>query len=90
MQTASAVLAVLDAVISGSAASPAGTPGPAGFCLIRPPGHHVLATRPMGFGLVNFIAVAARYAQMQTVVPINKVRVQQHACVGSVGSIRSG
>lgn len=46
---------------------------PAGFCLVRPPGHHVLPSRPMGFGLVNFVAVAARHAQQHQRVPVRKV-----------------
>jgi len=36
-----------------------------GFALARPPGHHALPERAMGFCLVNNAAVAARYAQAQ-------------------------
>ena len=34
-----------------------------GFAAIRPPGHHALAARGMGFCLVNNVVVAARHAQ---------------------------
>ncbi|MEO1526504.1 MAG: histone deacetylase [Planctomycetota bacterium] len=33
------------------------------FCLVRPPGHHALPDRAMGFCLFNHIAVAAEFAR---------------------------
>ncbi len=33
------------------------------FVALRPPGHHALSNRAMGFCLINHIAVAARYVQ---------------------------
>jgi acetoin utilization deacetylase AcuC-like enzyme len=35
--------------------------GEAAFCALRPPGHHALATRGMGFCLLNNVAVAAAH-----------------------------
>jgi acetoin utilization deacetylase AcuC-like enzyme len=36
-----------------------------GFALVRPPGHHALPERAMGFCLVNNVAVAALYARAE-------------------------
>ncbi|QYO77449.1 histone deacetylase family protein [Devosia salina] len=48
-------LAGLDAVLLGEVDN--------AFCAIRPPGHHAEISTPMGFCLINTIAVVAREAQ---------------------------
>jgi acetoin utilization deacetylase AcuC-like enzyme len=52
---AGGVLRAIDAVMEGKARN--------GFCAIRPPGHHALKDKAMGFCLFNNVAIAARYIQ---------------------------
>ena len=52
---AGGVCAAVDAVMDGAVS--------AAFCAVRPPGHHALPDRAMGFCLFNNMAVAVRYAR---------------------------
>ncbi|HVZ45867.1 MAG TPA: histone deacetylase family protein [Ramlibacter sp.] len=54
LRAAGAALAATDAVIGGELEN--------AFCAVRPPGHHAMHDRAMGFCIFNNIAVAARYA----------------------------
>lgn len=52
---AGGTLKAVDAVMDGKARN--------AFCAIRPPGHHALRDKAMGFCLLNNVAIAARYIQ---------------------------
>lgn len=54
LYAAGGAMGAVDGVMSGEVNS--------AFALVRPPGHHAIAWRAMGFCLFNNIAVAARYA----------------------------
>jgi acetoin utilization deacetylase AcuC-like enzyme len=53
-RAAGAGILAVDRVISGAASN--------AFCSVRPPGHHALRERAMGFCVINSIAVAAAHA----------------------------
>lgn len=42
------------------------------FCAIRPPGHHAMSSAPMGFCLLNNVAIGAQYART---LGLNKVLI---------------
>lgn len=60
---AGGVCAVVDAVLSGEAEN--------GLAAVRPPGHHATPSQPMGFCLINNIAIAARHARQERVAIID-------------------
>ena len=55
LRAAGGVMAAVDAVVEGKVGN--------AFCAVRPPGHHALKNRAMGFCLFNNVAIATRYAQ---------------------------
>ena len=54
IRAAGAVVGAAEAVVRGDF--------DAAYCLTRPPGHHAVATAPMGFCFFNNVAIAARFA----------------------------
>lgn len=54
IMAAGAAVRAVDAVLSGAASN--------AFALARPPGHHATQMRPMGFCLLNNVAIAAHHA----------------------------
>ncbi|KAL3135763.1 hypothetical protein ABBQ32_007326 [Trebouxia sp. C0010 RCD-2024] len=63
LKASGAALALVDAVVKASNKRATGGEVPAGYSIARPPGHHATANQPMGFCLLNNVAIAARYAQ---------------------------
>jgi acetoin utilization deacetylase AcuC-like enzyme len=55
LRAAGAVIAAVDAVVTGEAQN--------AFCAVRPPGHHAEPSRPMGFCFLNNAAVGALHAR---------------------------
>ncbi len=55
LRAAGAVVAAVDAVVSGEASN--------AFCAVRPPGHHAEPDRAMGFCLFNNVAIGAARAR---------------------------
>lgn len=53
LAAAGCVITTCEAVLNGEATN--------GFALARPPGHHATASVPMGFCLINNVAIAARW-----------------------------
>jgi acetoin utilization deacetylase AcuC-like enzyme/formylglycine-generating enzyme required for sulfatase activity len=57
VMAAGGVLAAVDVVMQGRVEN--------AFCAVRPPGHHALADRAMGFCIFNNVAIGVRYVQRQ-------------------------
>jgi acetoin utilization deacetylase AcuC-like enzyme len=55
LRAAGGVMAAVDAVMEGKVRN--------AFCAVRPPGHHALRAKAMGFCLFNNVAIGTRYAQ---------------------------
>jgi hypothetical protein len=60
--------------------------GCAGFCVVRPPGHHVMPSRPMGFGVRLAVACFGLSCRLSSLSPPRSARARTHAGTGtSVG-----
>jgi acetoin utilization deacetylase AcuC-like enzyme/formylglycine-generating enzyme required for sulfatase activity len=57
VMAAGGVLTAVDAVMQGHVAN--------AFCAVRPPGHHALTDRAMGFCIFNNVAIGTRYVQQK-------------------------
>ena len=57
LMAAGGVLTAVDAVMQGQVAN--------AFCAVRPPGHHALTDRAMGFCIFNNVAIGTRYVQQK-------------------------
>ena len=57
LRAAGAAMAAVDAVCGGEVLQ--------AFCAVRPPGHHAEIEHPLGFCLLNTLAIAARHSQAQ-------------------------
>ena len=61
LMAAGGVLAAVDAVVEGKITN--------AFCAVRPPGHHAMKDRAMGFCIFNNVAIGARYIQKKHSLP---------------------
>jgi acetoin utilization deacetylase AcuC-like enzyme/formylglycine-generating enzyme required for sulfatase activity len=57
VMAAGGVLTAVDAIMKKEAVN--------AFCAVRPPGHHAMEDRAMGFCIFNNVAIGTRYAQKQ-------------------------
>lgn len=57
--SAGGLLAAVDAIMAGTVRN--------AYCLVRPPGHHAVADKGMGFCIFNNIAIAAHHARTHSV-----------------------
>lgn len=78
VQASGGALALVDAVVEASKQRTITGEVPAAYSIARPPGHHATANQPLGFCLLNNVAIAARYAQQRH--GLKKVR-QAYICI---------